>query len=451
MTNQDAESFIIVLARSGTQAAAAAELGCSQAAIARRFKSARELLGGVRSLELIGEHQRDAACGITLRKPFIMNSGLCGVCGAVKTRQASGKLRCNACRSARYRATHPVSVTEPLLSPEDAAVKFLIMLATEGTQAATAKVLGVSKSVISDRLTKARRLLGDAAVIEVLKKHQRDEKCGHTLVKAFYLNSTECRKCGMPRTALATTGELVCQSCSNKRNREYKKRHADRVAAASAQYREENREALRQKNREYRAANPGIDAAYYRANAERIKASVMSYRAANKEKLQDYFRTYVQTPERREAGRARLRAWKKAHPDRVNADTARRQLILRQAYVPWADDELIAEAYALARLRSAVTGSPWEVDHIVPLNSDLVCGLHWEGNLQVIPAVANLAKSNDWWPDMPDAPAHVVAFAARPSMYLVVPARACLPAPAPVAANDEEVRHAHPVSRGGRA
>lgn len=430
MTNQDAESFIIVLARSGTQAAAAVELACSQAAVARRFKAARELLGDERSLALIGEHQRDEACGVTLRKPFIMGSGLCGVCGAPKTRQPSGKLRCNACRAARYRAANPVVVTAALLSPEEEAVKFLITLATEGTQAAAAKVLDVSKSVVSDRLTKARKLLGDPAVVEVLKKHQRDEKVGHTLLKSFYLNSPECRKCGMPRTALATTGELVCQPCSNKRNREYKKRHADRVAAARATYREENREALRQKNRDYRAANPGLDAAYYRANAERIKVGARAYRATNADKVAIYFRALDQTPARQEQNRARLRAWKKAHPDRVNADTARRQLRLRQAYVSWADDELIGELYALARLRTQLTGIPWEVDHIVPLNSDLVCGLHWEGNLQVIPAAANLAKSNDWWPDMPAAPARLVAFAERPSLYLVVSAHACLPAPA---------------------
>ncbi|KVP16997.1 hypothetical protein WJ84_01615 [Burkholderia ubonensis] len=102
----------------------------------------------------------------------------------------------------------------------------------------------------------------------------------------------------------------------------------------------------------------------------------------------------------------------------MNSDTARRQLRLRQAYPAWANDELIAEAYALARLRTLATGIPWQVDHIVPLNSDLVCGLHWEANLQVIPAVANLAKSNNWWPDMPDAPAAHAAFHEQPSLYL---------------------------------
>ena len=226
-----------------------------------------------------------------------------------------------------------------------------------------------------------------------------------------------CGKCGAEKVPLSS-GELVCRPCANARNQAYKKRHAERVSAARADYRKRNREELRQKHRDYRAANPGMDAAYYAANTEHIKAGARAYRAANKEKVAAYFKALDQTPARREANSARLRAWKKRHPDRVNADTARRQLRLRQAYVAWANDELIAEAYALAQLRTHITGIPWQVDHIVPLNNDLVCGLHCEANLQVIPAVTNLAKSNDWWPDMPDAPAPLVAFNVQPSLYL---------------------------------
>ena len=67
----------------------------------------------------------------------------------------------------------------------------------------------------------------------------------------------------------------------------------------------------------------------------------------------------------------------------------------------WANDFFIREAYHLAKLRTLATGYPWHVDHIVPLKSDLVCGLHVEHNLQVIPASENVRKQNFYWPDMP--------------------------------------------------
>lgn len=67
----------------------------------------------------------------------------------------------------------------------------------------------------------------------------------------------------------------------------------------------------------------------------------------------------------------------------------------------WANKFFIEEIYELARRRTEITGFPWHVDHIVPLKSELVCGLHVQSNLRVIPAVENHKKKNYFWPDMP--------------------------------------------------
>jgi len=73
----------------------------------------------------------------------------------------------------------------------------------------------------------------------------------------------------------------------------------------------------------------------------------------------------------------------------------------------WANEFFIEEIYRLARLRTIVTGERWQVDHIVPVKSDLVCGLHVETNLRVVRLIYNASKGNRKWPDMPDGTAFV--------------------------------------------
>ena len=94
-------------------------------------------------------------------------------------------------------------------------------------------------------------------------------------------------------------------------------------------------------------------------------------------------------------------AYVKAHLPQHNAKSARRRASELQATPKWANEFFIEEAYALAKLRTEMTGFKWNVDHIVPLKSKKVCGLHVEFNLQVIPEKANKCKGNRHWPDMP--------------------------------------------------
>lgn len=60
------------------------------------------------------------------------------------------------------------------------------------------------------------------------------------------------------------------------------------------------------------------------------------------------------------------------------------------------DDELTdlvaGEAARLVQLRNAATGIKWSIDHIVPRNHQLACGLHIWSNLQVVPFAWNMSK-----------------------------------------------------------
>ncbi|MBB3009990.1 hypothetical protein [Cupriavidus alkaliphilus] len=86
--------------------------------------------------------------------------------------------------------------------------------------------------------------------------------------------------------------------------------------------------------------------------------------------------------------------YSRSSADKENAKFARRRAAKRNAAVAWADPVKIGWFYAEAQRISASTGIKHHVDHIVPLVSDIVCGLHNEFNLQVLPGLDNLRKHN---------------------------------------------------------
>lgn len=83
-----------------------------------------------------------------------------------------------------------------------------------------------------------------------------------------------------------------------------------------------------------------------------------------------------------------------ANLDKHAANQGSRRAKKRRAQPAWADTAAIAKIYVEAKRLSRDTGVPHEVDHIVPLISSLVSGLHVPANLQILPREANRAKGN---------------------------------------------------------
>jgi hypothetical protein len=94
--------------------------------------------------------------------------------------------------------------------------------------------------------------------------------------------------------------------------------------------------------------------------------------------------------------------WRKNNRDKCNAKCAKRRAMKLQRTPYYANLEKIKEYYLAADILSHFMGEPYHVDHIIPLNGKLVCGLHHEGNLQVIPARENLIKHNKFVPIITD-------------------------------------------------
>ena len=90
-------------------------------------------------------------------------------------------------------------------------------------------------------------------------------------------------------------------------------------------------------------------------------------------------------------------AWKEANKVQVRADTKARRRKHREATPPWISRRQksdIRHLYQIAITMTQTTGEQYVVDHIYPLRSEVVCGLHVPWNLRVVTRDENLRKSN---------------------------------------------------------
>lgn len=82
------------------------------------------------------------------------------------------------------------------------------------------------------------------------------------------------------------------------------------------------------------------------------------------------------------------------HKIEANVHSSKRRASKLNATSKWADVSKIKQIYCDRINKEILTGKKYEVDHIVPLQSDVVCGFHVEYNLRIISASENRRKSN---------------------------------------------------------
>lgn len=109
----------------------------------------------------------------------------------------------------------------------------------------------------------------------------------------------------------------------------------------------------------------------YAKNPEQAKRANANWVAKNKDRM-------------KELGRE----WTLRNRGRKNEQAARRRAAAKRAMPAWADRDEIRAIYARAKELGM------EVDHIVPLQSPDVCGLHVGANLQLLPRFENRSKGN---------------------------------------------------------
>lgn len=115
------------------------------------------------------------------------------------------------------------------------------------------------------------------------------------------------------------------------------------------------------------------------------------YRADNKQKVCDrnkrHYNKVKGTLAQQNKNSIKSKKYRETHPEVFRFHTAKRRANLLQATPYWSN---LTSIYAFYKACPA----GYEVDHIVPLNSKIVCGLHVESNLQYLPIQENRSKSN---------------------------------------------------------
>ena len=148
---------------------------------------------------------------------------------------------------------------------------------------------------------------------------------------------------------------------------QYLKSNADKLRAYNAAYRLENKEKIAEKRK---------------LKAEEYKKYAKEYRVTNKENVSLTKKKYVES-----------------NRSYINSYVAKRKADKLKRTPKWLTEieiERINNEYRLAEIQSKLTGESWHVDHIIPLQGNLVSGLHVPTNLQAIRGVENWAKHNSF-------------------------------------------------------
>lgn len=120
---------------------------------------------------------------------------------------------------------------------------------------------------------------------------------------------------------------------------------------------------------------------------DKIKLKSQEYRQRNRERIAEYNKRYIEENKH----------WHSSYFYEWNAYRRAHKL---KATPAWCERQDIILIYKEAKEMSK-GDIKYQVDHIVPLISDLVCGLHCLSNLRIIEAKENIVKGNRWWPDGP--------------------------------------------------
>jgi hypothetical protein len=169
------------------------------------------------------------------------------------------------------------------------------------------------------------------------------------------------------------------------KGKKYRTEHGDQVSQTKKNW--------YKKNKEHRSNRGKL---YYKKNQDAIKKKSSDYFKANRElQILKRRRHYSDNKPAYKAANTR---WRRSNLARYNFLAAKHRKAVKRATPEWLTDahwQEIDDIYHLAKEMAWLNeGTPFHVDHIVPLQGEVVCGLHVPWNLQLLSPTNNMRKNN---------------------------------------------------------
>lgn len=182
--------------------------------------------------------------------------------------------------------------------------------------------------------------------------------CSKDIGKEYYLDNKEKvdtknqRNAAKNKEKYAATRKVWATKNRKKRSEQARLRYA------------KNPKKENERCKKYSERNPDYKATYYKNNKEKMAALCKRWREQNRGKFRQYYNN-------------------------------RRLAEINSKSITTPEDKLLIDKiYEQAVQLTELTGTPYEVDHIVPLQGKDVCGLHVSWNLQILPMSQNRSKGN---------------------------------------------------------
>lgn len=188
----------------------------------------------------------------------------------------------------------------------------------------------------------------------------------------------------------------------------YRERNKEKRAAYEAEWRRQNAAKVKNYGLAAYARNGKQMIERSKARAAILRATDPQYfrlasrncYARHRDRYQQIGRERAQnlTPEQKTKAANLQKLWQQNNRHKIRAYGMKRFAAKLRATPVWARQTEIESVYALAVFMTQATGLAYQVDHIIPLQGRLVCGLHVHNNLQVLTQKENVSKLNRFDP-----------------------------------------------------